>query len=84
MISPSSSLTVWACATAGLLVVLASALVLSPRLLLFLSQTGTQQRTALTALEAFLAIHFGVYLVAVAVALILNVGRISRLLQSLC
>jgi hypothetical protein len=76
MTPPSTSLTIWSCLSAGLLVLLASALILSPRLLLFLSQTGTsQQRTALTSLEAFLAVHFGVYLVAVAVALVLNVGR---------
>jgi len=76
MTPPSTSLTIWSCFSAGLLVLLASALILTPRLLLFLSQTGTsQQRTALTSLEAFLAVHFGVYLVAVAVALILNVGR---------
>ena len=71
MIPPSSSLSIWACSAAGLLLILASALILSPRLLLFLAQT---QRTELTSLEAFLAIHFGVYLVAVAIALILNVG----------
>ena len=76
MTPPSSSLTIWSCLSAGLLVLLATVLVLSPRLLLFLSQTGiSQQRTALTSLEAFLAVHFGVYLVAVALALILNVGR---------
>jgi hypothetical protein len=85
MIPPSSSLTIWACGSAGLLVLLASALLLSPRLLLFLSQTGTSpQRAALTGLEAFLAIHFGVYLVAVAVALILNVGRNLLRVCSLC
>lgn len=77
MIPPSSSLSIWACSAAGLLVVLASTLILSPRLLLFLAQT---QRTALTSLEAFLAIHFGVYLVAVAIALILNVGGKKYLL----
>jgi len=78
MTPPSASLTIWSCFSAGLLVILSSALILSPRLLLFLSQTGTsQQRTALTSLEAFLAVHFGVYLVAVAVALILNVGKKS-------
>ncbi|KAF9013874.1 hypothetical protein BDQ17DRAFT_1230886, partial [Cyathus striatus] len=57
------------------LVVLASCLVLFPRLLLFISEAGsdTDHRTALTPLESFLALHFGIFLSALALALVLNI-----------
>jgi hypothetical protein len=71
--APSSSLTAWSYFSAGTLALLASALILFPRLLLFLSQSGAEERSTLTSLEAFLALHFGIYLVAVAATLILNV-----------
>jgi hypothetical protein len=50
----------------------ASCLCLFPRLLLFFSST-TQPRTELSPLEHFLALHFGIWLAAIAFAVIFNV-----------
>ena len=47
---------------------------LYPRLLLFLSGTGTERRAALTPLESFLAWNTGIILTALAVALVFNVS----------
>lgn len=55
------------------LLVLAVPLVLSPRLLLFLSETGTERRVALTPLESFMAFHTGILVFAIALALVFNV-----------
>ncbi|OJT04328.1 hypothetical protein TRAPUB_4962 [Trametes pubescens] len=63
----------WAWASAVLLVVLAVPLILSPRLLLFLSETGTERRAALTPLESFMAFHTGILVFAIALALIFNI-----------
>lgn len=52
---------------------LAIPLVLSPRLLLFLSETGTERRVALTPLESFMAFHTGILVFAIALALVFNV-----------
>ena len=65
----SNSLTIWSWLSAALLTVLAATLTLSPRLLLFLSETAV----SLTSLEAFLALHFGIFLAALALTLVLNV-----------
>lgn len=73
--APSSSLTAWSYFTASILALLASALILFPRLLLFLSQSSAAERGTLTSLEAFLTLHFGIYLVVIAAALILNVRQ---------
>ncbi|KAI0636948.1 hypothetical protein C8Q77DRAFT_1207093 [Trametes polyzona] len=65
----------WAWASALILLVLAVPLILSPRLLLFLSETSTdvERRAALTPLESFMALHTGILLFAVALALIFNI-----------
>ncbi|KAI0362126.1 hypothetical protein OH77DRAFT_1441368 [Trametes cingulata] len=63
----------WAWVSAILLIVLASALILFPRLLLFLSETGTERRVALTPLESFMALHTGILLFSVALGLIFNI-----------
>lgn len=75
MMTSTSSLAVWSCISAGLLALLSCALILFPRLLLFLSQSNIQveERSSLTNLESFLAVHLGVYLAATALGLILNV-----------
>ena len=65
----SNSLAIWSWLSAALFTVLAATLTLSPRLLLFLSESAV----SLTALEAFLALHFGLFLAALALALVLNV-----------
>lgn len=67
----SNSLAIWSWLSAALLTVLAATLTLSPRLLLFLSKTVVSE--SLTSLEAFLALHFGIFLAALALALVLNV-----------
>ncbi|KAG6917976.1 hypothetical protein DXG01_017160 [Tephrocybe rancida] len=50
-------------------------------LLLFLSETtsSSERRIALTPLEAFLAKHFGIWLVAIAIAVVLNIPSTPRL-----
>ena len=66
---PSSSLAVWAALSAAILALQAAALVVAPRLLLFLAQSPSN---ALTPLEAFLALHFALFLFALALAVLLN------------
>ncbi|KAH9854251.1 hypothetical protein C2E23DRAFT_884348 [Lenzites betulinus] len=63
----------WAWASAIILLVLSIPLILSPRLLLFLSETSTERRAALTPLESFMALHAGILLSAIALALIFNI-----------
>jgi len=75
---PCASLAVWSCFTAGLLALFASALIFWPRSLLFLSLSTGEERSALTSLETFLALQFGVYLASVALALVLNVRMIQK------
>ena len=65
----SNSLAIWSWLSAALLAVLAATFILSPRLLLFLSESSL----TLTPLEAFLALHFGIFLTALALTLVLNV-----------
>jgi hypothetical protein len=65
------------------LLVAASILTLFPRLLLFLSETENiyeQRRSALTPLESFLALHFGIWLAAIAVVLVLDASVVSSFL----
>ena len=63
-----NSLAIWSWLSAALLALLSATLTLSPRLLLFLSESGL----SLTPLEAFLALHFGIFLAALALTLVLN------------
>ena len=55
------------------LLLAAAPLILYPKLLLFLSETGLERRASLTPLESFLAWNTGIMLTALAVALIFNV-----------
>ncbi|KAF8798073.1 hypothetical protein BYT27DRAFT_7228669 [Phlegmacium glaucopus] len=64
-----NSLAIWSWLSAGLLAILSAILTLSPRLLLFLSESAI----SLTPLEAFLALHFGIVLATLALTLVLNV-----------
>ncbi|KAI0664785.1 hypothetical protein C8Q70DRAFT_939714 [Cubamyces menziesii] len=66
-------ITAWTWASAMILLVLAVPLILSPRLLLFLSETGNERRAALTPLESFMALHTGLLLFALSLALIFNI-----------
>lgn len=62
------------------LLLAASFLTLFPRLLLFVSETESiseHRRSALTPLESFLALHFGIWLGAIAIALILDASGVS-------
>ncbi|KAI0748146.1 hypothetical protein C8Q80DRAFT_1170391 [Daedaleopsis nitida] len=63
----------WAWTSAALLLVVAIPLILSPKLLLFLSETGMERRASLTPLESFLAWNTGILLSALSVALVMNV-----------
>ncbi|KAI0807565.1 hypothetical protein C8Q74DRAFT_1188685 [Fomes fomentarius] len=68
-----SVISSWAWVSAALLLVVAAPLILSPKLLLFLSETGLERRAALTPLESFLAWNTGILLNVLAVALIMNI-----------
>jgi len=73
------TISIWAWTSAILFFLLSLCLVLSPRLLLFVSETAsnTERRTALTPLESFFALQFGILLSALAMALIFNIPSAS-------
>jgi hypothetical protein len=48
-------------------------LILFPRLFLFFAETSSETRNALSPLEKFLALHFGIWLATISVTLVLNV-----------
>ncbi|KAF8212163.1 hypothetical protein K438DRAFT_1229857 [Mycena galopus ATCC 62051] len=71
--------TYWAWSTASLLTLISLILSVSPRLLLFLSETANgpeEKRTVLTPLESFLAVHTSIWLLAVAISLVLNIPSV--------
>ncbi|KAF8238961.1 hypothetical protein L208DRAFT_1239737 [Tricholoma matsutake] len=75
----ANAILTWCWAGASLLLLAASFLTLFPRLLLFVSETESiseHRRSALTPLESFLALHFGIWLGAIAIALILDASGI--------
>lgn len=53
----NNSLAIWSWLSAALLTILAATPTLSPRLLLFLSESAV----SLTSLKTFLALHFGIF-----------------------
>jgi len=59
----------WTWVSSALLGILSSLLTLTPKFLLFVAG---EMRTQPTPLEAFLALHFGIFLGAIAVSLLLN------------
>ncbi|EMD38272.1 hypothetical protein CERSUDRAFT_113441 [Gelatoporia subvermispora B] len=68
----------WAWATAALLSTLSLLLILFPRFVLFLSETGeVDRRPNMTSLEAFLLLHTGILLGAIAIAVIFNIPQPS-------
>jgi len=69
------TISVWAWTSTTLFFLLSLCLIISPRLLLFVSETAssTERRTALTPLESFLALQFGIFLLALSAALVLNI-----------
>nr|VWO98654.1 WD_REPEATS_REGION domain-containing protein [Ganoderma boninense] len=77
-----STISNWAWATATLLLLVAIPLMLYPDLLLFLSETGTERRAALTPLESFFAWNTAIMLIALAVALVFNIPSESEVLRS--
>ncbi|KAJ7774534.1 hypothetical protein DFH07DRAFT_799915 [Mycena maculata] len=72
---PDAVSSYWAWSTASLLILISLILSVSPRLLLFLSETANapEKRTVLTSLESFLAIHSSIWLSAIAISLVLNI-----------
>jgi len=76
-----AKISVWAWTSATLFFLLSSCLILSPRLLLFVSEfaNSTEGRTTstLSPLESFLALQFGIFLLAFSVALVLNIPSTS-------
>ncbi|KAJ7109445.1 hypothetical protein C8R44DRAFT_802534 [Mycena epipterygia] len=75
---PDGVSTFWAWTTASLLILFSLVLSVSPRLLLFLSETtnALEKRTSLTHLESFLALHASIWLSAVAISLVLNIPSV--------
>ncbi|KAJ7940568.1 hypothetical protein B0H13DRAFT_1938734 [Mycena leptocephala] len=75
---PDAVSTFWAWTTASLLTLISLILSVSPRLLLFLSETanGSEKRAVLTPLESFLAVHASIWLLAVAVSLVSNIPSV--------
>lgn len=71
----ANAISPWSWMAASMLLISASLLTLFPRLLLFMSETmrESKQPSVLTPLESFLALHLGIWLAAVAVALVLNI-----------
>jgi len=69
------NIALWTWTSAALMLLLSLCLTIFPRLLLFFAETSSvnERRTALTPLESFLALHFGIWLSAVALAMVLNV-----------
>jgi len=77
------TISVWAWTSTTLFFLLSLCLILSPRLLLFISETAsTERRTALTSLESFLALHFGIFLLALSLALVLNIPSVAPISQA--
>jgi len=66
----NDAVSTWTLMAAFMLTVLAAILCLFPQLLLFLS---TDTPSALTSLERFLSVHFGIWLFTIAVAMLLNI-----------
>ncbi|KZP19491.1 hypothetical protein FIBSPDRAFT_828050 [Athelia psychrophila] len=79
------TITTWAWVATTLFSLLALCLIISPRLLLFVSETANddERRTALTPLESFLALQFGIFLLAVSSALLLNIPSVSPMQTAL-
>ncbi|KAJ8078905.1 hypothetical protein PM082_013189 [Marasmius tenuissimus] len=76
-----STLSLWSWISAISIFVLAALLTMFPQFLLFISQTvpasSNDYRASLTPLESFLATHFGLWLVALAASLVLNIPHAS-------
>ncbi|EIN07300.1 hypothetical protein PUNSTDRAFT_121454 [Punctularia strigosozonata HHB-11173 SS5] len=75
-----SAISVWALAGAVAFASAAATLILFPRFLLFAAETSADVRNVLTPLEAFLALHSGIFLLALSLALILNIPSSSPIL----
>ncbi|KAF5373649.1 hypothetical protein D9758_000604 [Tetrapyrgos nigripes] len=74
------SIPLWALTSSCCFALLSVVLVFFPRLLLFISETPTtESRPTLTPLETFLATHFGIWLTALAISLLLTVPSSSPL-----
>ncbi|KAH9843047.1 uncharacterized protein C8Q71DRAFT_233212 [Rhodofomes roseus] len=76
----AESVVYWAYTAAGVLVAASTPLLMFPRFLLFLASTGElERRTTLTPLESFFCLQTGILLLAIAVALVLNVPSSAAL-----
>jgi len=73
------TISVWAWTSTALFLLLSLCLILSPRLLLFVSETAssTERRTTLTPLESFLSLQFGIFLFSLSLALALNIPSVA-------
>ncbi|KAF8892534.1 hypothetical protein BD779DRAFT_1670225 [Infundibulicybe gibba] len=74
-----NTISLWTWSAASLIFLFAACLACFPRLLLFISESSStvDRRSALTPLESFLAIQFGVWLSAISLALVLNIPSTS-------
>ncbi|KAK7446404.1 hypothetical protein VKT23_014609 [Stygiomarasmius scandens] len=75
-----NSISLWAMTSACSFTLLSAVLLFFPRLLLFISETTSpESRPSLTPLERFLATHFGIWLTAIAISLVLTMPSSSPL-----
>ncbi|KAI0035918.1 hypothetical protein K488DRAFT_42113 [Vararia minispora EC-137] len=71
--SRDSAAASWSWFTAGVLALWASVLILFPRFLLF----AADESQPLTPLEAFLSLHFGIYLASLSVGTLFNIPAVE-------
>lgn len=76
-------MSAWAWTSAILLFAVASVFTIFPRFLLFIGTTtsGDEQRTALTPLESFVALHTGILLYAISAVLVLSIPSTAPVQQ---
>ncbi|KAF8921213.1 hypothetical protein CPB85DRAFT_1157145, partial [Mucidula mucida] len=67
------ALAIWTWVSASILGMASLTLLFAPRVLLFFSETSSEDRRALTSLESFLLTHCGVWLFAISISLIVNI-----------
>ncbi|KAJ3552984.1 hypothetical protein NM688_g3863 [Phlebia brevispora] len=73
------AVALWAYVTTALLMIIAIPMIFFPSVLLYIAETNEDRRNTLTPLEAFLALHSGILLVAFAMGLLFNVPASSSI-----
>ncbi|TFL07473.1 hypothetical protein BDV98DRAFT_539219 [Pterulicium gracile] len=71
------TLLYWSYASASILAGFSVVLAIFPRMLVVLAHSASETGTSLTPLESFLGLHFGIWLAAIGISLLLNVPSLS-------